>query len=147
MKLKNLGTARRFGTRAIGEFELKCLNCDKFICMSSNVRRIRDAHHVVVDETLVERVKLVKGPSQTMETQDQINGKMICQECGGNLGVICIYKNLEFPVLKIENFLIVDRNGRQNTSKKWNKVPFVVQELTITDLQAIAEKRGGTGDI
>ncbi|XP_052773643.1 ATP-dependent RNA helicase DHX58-like isoform X1 [Mya arenaria] len=147
-KLKTLGTRRKLGMSGIGQFELKCLRCDSFICMSDNVKKVKEAHHVVVDETLPDRVDFVKGgATRFADDSIQFSGKVICKSCGGNLGVICIYRNLEFPVPKIENFLVVDRNGRQNTCKKWKGAPFVVEKLSNEDFKEILEARGATGDL
>jgi hypothetical protein len=72
---------------------------------------------------------------------------LICKECGGNLGVICIHRTLEFPVLKIEHFLIVDTNGRQDTCKKWKSAPFIVPPLTNDDWKEIVKSRKETGEL
>ena len=139
-KLKSLAKTRRI-IRS-GEFELRCYTCNTFICMSSDIKRIQNAHHVVVDESLPERVNFIEGGStKHIDDTIQFTGKLMCMDCGANLGVICIHNSLQFPVIKIEKFLIVDSNGRQDTCKKWNKVPFSVRPLTINDFQEIYRRR------
>ena len=130
-----------------GEFELRCQRCSDFICMSSDVKKIQNAHHVCVDESLKDRVDYVRGTSKYIDDSITSTGKLICMECGFELGGIIIHKSLEFPVLKIEKYLIVDMNERQDTCKQWKKAPFDPQPLTTADFRAILQKRKETGKI
>lgn len=139
-ELKSLGSRRKI--IRTGQFELRCIKCDHFICWSDDVKKIEGSHHVVVDDHLENRVSFARsGSSRYQDETIQFVGKLICKECGGNLGVICIHRTVEFPVLKIENFLIVDTNGRQDTCKKWKSVPFHVAPLTSDDWKTIIKAR------
>lgn len=145
---RDLKAVARKGKRVrSGEFELRCLRCNIFICMSSDVKKIQNAHHVCVDESLKDRVDYVRGTSKYIDETIQIMGKLICMECGFDLGGIIIHKTLEFPVLKIEKYLLIDMNGRQDTCTQWKKAPFEPQPLTAADFRAILLKRQETGEI
>ena len=130
-----------------GEFELRCLRCNEFICMSSDVKKIQHAHHVCVDESLKDRVDYVRGASKYIDDQLEAVGKLICTGCGFDLGGLIKHKGLEFPVLKIEKYLIVDMNERQDSCKAWKKAPFDAQPLTTEDFRAILQKRKDNGEM
>lgn len=145
-QLKSLGHRRKL-IRA-GQFLLHCLSCDAFICLSTDIKKIEMAHHVIVDDSLDQRVNFTERHSSfTADTSPQYCGKVVCKECGRNLGVICIYKGIEFPVPKIEHFLIKDINGRHDTCKKWNKAPFNVDALNTNDLRKIIQSRSPAGGL
>jgi hypothetical protein len=61
-------------------------------------------------------------------------GKVNCKKCGKNLGNIVIYRNAQFPVLKIENFLISDSHSNTDVYKKWKNAPFIPKEITQQNL-------------
>ena len=116
--------------------------------MSSDVKRIQGVHHVVIDETFHERVTFAKaGNPRFADETIQFSGKLICRECGDSLGVICIYKGMDFPVLTIQKILIVDMNERQTTCKQWKQVPFHVSQLGTDDFREILETRQMSGDL
>ncbi|KAK3611677.1 hypothetical protein CHS0354_012047 [Potamilus streckersoni] len=125
-----------------GEFELRCIRCDEYICMSSDVRKVQNAHHVVVLDDFEERVRITKTASRkVIDETIQFVGKLNCRKCGNDMGTVSIHRGLHFPVLKISSFLIVDTNGRQNTCKQWNKAPFEALPLTTTDFNVLLDKR------
>jgi hypothetical protein len=43
------------GGRVVGdyEFELRCGKCNEFICMSTDIKKIQNAHHAVISEDLL----------------------------------------------------------------------------------------------
>ncbi|KAL4231857.1 RIG-I signaling pathway [Mactra antiquata] len=135
-ELKAFGKKRK--VIRTGQFELRCIKCDHFICWSDDVKKIEGAHHVIVDQSLEERVKMSStGPSKYQNETIQLVGKVICRNCGGNLGTVLIHRKMEFPVPRIENFLIVDTHGRQDTCKQWKGAPFDVQSLSTDDWREI----------
>ena len=145
---RELKSKKRKGKRIRhGEFELRCLKCNEFICMSSDVKKIQDAHHVCVDESLEDRVNYVRGTPKYIDEQLETIGRLICTGCGYDLGGIIKHRGLEFPVLKIEKYLIVDMNERQDSCKAWKQAPFDAQPLTTEDFRAILQKRTDTGEI
>ena len=122
-----------------GQFELRCQKCSEFICMSSDIKTIQHAHHAALCNDILERMtaKKTNGPSYT-DTEIQANvGRLYCKKCGEPLGMICIYKGVQFPVLKIDNLLIEDAFGNKSLAKKWKNAPFIVTELSNDDLLEI----------
>jgi hypothetical protein len=76
--------------------------------MSADIKKIQNAHHAVISEEIGTHITTIRSPKPTFE-DDNIKmgvGKVNCKKCGKNLGNIVIYKKAQFPVLKIENFLI-----------------------------------------
>ena len=145
---RELKALQRKGRRIrTGEFELRCFKCSLFICMSSDVKKIQNAHHVCVDESLKDRVHYVRGAAKFIDDQLEAVGKLICSECGYDLGGLIKHKGLEFPVLKIERYLIVDMNERQDSCKFWKLAPFEAQPLTTEDFREMLQKRKDAGEM
>ncbi|KAJ8317224.1 hypothetical protein KUTeg_005128 [Tegillarca granosa] len=116
-----------------GEFELRCCRCSSFICFSSSVRKIQDAHHVAICRDIVERVNITK-TSRAAFADNEIKtgiGKLNCMKCAYDLGNVSLYKNIQFPVLKIASFLVVDNMDRKNLFKRWKQVPFQIKDLSL----------------
>ncbi|CAG2224484.1 DDX58 [Mytilus edulis] len=126
------------GGRIIGdfEFEMRCGKCNEFICMSRDIRKIQAAHHAVIGEEIANHINTIRMPKPTFE-DDNIKmgcGKVNCKKCGTLLGNIVIYRKAQFPVLKIQNFLVSDSHGNTDVYKKWRNSPFVSQELSSQNL-------------
>ncbi|XP_063433392.1 antiviral innate immune response receptor RIG-I-like isoform X1 [Mytilus trossulus] len=126
------------GGRIIGdfEFEMRCGKCNEFICMSKDIKKIQAAHHAVIGEEIANHINTIRMPKPTFE-DDNIKmgcGKVNCKKCGKNLGNIVIYRKAQFPVLKIENFLVSDSHGNTDVYKKWKNSPFVPLELSSQNL-------------
>lgn len=126
------------GGRVVGdyEFELRCGKCNEFICMSTDIKKIQNAHHAVINEEICTHITTIRVPKPTFE-DDTIKmgvGKVNCKKCGKNLGNIVIYKKAQFPVLKIENFLISDSHSNTDVYKKWKNAPFIPKELSSQNL-------------
>lgn len=119
-----------------GEYVLRCQKCSKYICMSNEVRKIQNAHHACICDDIKERVLGQRLPRPQFEDVDLkcAVGKLLCRSCGSDLGNISIYKNAQFPILKIEGLLMEDNMGRRDVKKKWKSVPFLVKEITAEDI-------------
>ena len=126
------------GGRIVGdyEFEMRCGKCNQFICMSTEIKKIQNAHHAVIGEEIAKNITTIRVPKPTFEDENITMGvgKVNCKKCGKNLGNIVIYKKAQFPVLKIENFLISDSYSNTDVYKKWKKAPFNPPELSSNDL-------------
>ncbi|KAL3863077.1 hypothetical protein ACJMK2_004854 [Sinanodonta woodiana] len=114
--------------------ELRCIQCDEFICMSSDIRKIQNAHNVVIDPTLRKRVSFTKSANPVFQDDEiEFGGKIFCSKCHEDFGQICIYRHQEYPVIKIEKFIIITDRDERKSCKKWKQVPFEVPKLTIED--------------
>lgn len=117
------------------DLEMKCEKCRRFICMTSDIRKIQDAHHAVVNDDVKENIKVVKTIPKRIDELITVNaGKVKC-ECGKPLGHIIIHRDAQFPVLKVDNFIITDGRGKSSYYKKWKKVPGERMPLTDEDLE------------
>ncbi|KAL5021809.1 hypothetical protein ScPMuIL_000964 [Solemya velum] len=139
--LRALESMRREGKyKRAGEFELRCVKCDEFACMSSDVRRIQSAHHVVLDEDFENRIKVVIYPRpQYFDTQYEVKGKIHCKNCGSAYGTLAVHRKIDFYVIKVANFIISDSNDRKMTCKKWKQSPFSVTDLTNDDFKRMID--------
>ena len=145
---RDLKALQRKGKRIrTGEFEMRCFKCSEFICMSSDIKKIENAHHVCVDEGLKDRVHYVRVATTFTDDQVEAVGKVICSECGNELCRLIKHKGLEFPELKPEKYLIVDMNGRQDSCKAWKDAPFEAQPLTTADFREMLQKRKDAGEM
>ena len=122
--------------RRAGEFELRCMTCDNFATVSSDFRRIKDAHHVVVDRDFFKRVDVVPYSKPRMFDSMNAAGSIRCSKCGQVWGDKATYKHVTFPLLKIASFVMIDSRERRDSCKRWKDSPFEVQQITLDDLQA-----------
>ena len=56
--------------------------------------------------------------------------------CGYDWGITAIHKQATFHILKISSFIVIDRNDRRDSFKKWKNAPFAVEPLSRDDLIA-----------
>ncbi|XP_063432540.1 antiviral innate immune response receptor RIG-I-like [Mytilus trossulus] len=119
------------------ELELRCEKCNHYICMSTDIRKIQDAHHAVVNDEIRKNVTVIKCNSKRIDHQISVNaGKVKCINCGSGLGQIIKFSEAQFPVLKIEHFYVTDTTGKNSYYKKWKSVPFKPTALSDDDLES-----------
>jgi hypothetical protein len=126
------------------EHEFRCLNCNHFICFLSDIRKIQEAHHVVVDEAVSTRLISFRNPHpRFIDDELKFDGAIFCGniDCQRELGGVCEYRHAEFPLLKIKNFRVVNKNGQGNTYKQWKKANFNIEAFTLDDLRRVVERR------
>ncbi|WAR22442.1 DDX58-like protein [Mya arenaria] len=134
---------RELNTAATG-VRFECLNCSSFICLSDDIRVIKYAHHVIIDEEAKRRLSLKRGAPSFIEQEGaQYGGALYCanEECQRRLGSICTYKSSEFPLVDLKNFRIVDHLGKGRSFKKWKKLNCRIEEFTFEDLEAVVAER------
>ena len=127
---------RKAAQAKLGEFKITCNPCRNFICMSTDIKKIENAHHAAINEDIMENVKVVI----SIPDYEDVNiscgaGKIFCKNCGNPLGNISIYKNAQFCILKCECLIMIDSAGNGITKKRWKQVPFIVPPLTSNDLE------------
>lgn len=117
------------------EFVLRCGKCSTYICMSSDIKKIQDAHHAVINEEVRNCITTSRSNAKRIDSFITIGvGKVKCKNCGQVLGNITIHKSAEFPVLKIDKLIIADSAAKTNVYKRWKSVPFSPEALTEDDL-------------
>ncbi|XP_060069486.1 antiviral innate immune response receptor RIG-I-like [Ylistrum balloti] len=125
-----------------GQFELRCGKCQEYICMSTDVKTIMSAHHAVLCDDISDRItakRLNRAQFSDQQLQSGV-GKLTCKNCGSDLGNVSIYHEIQFPIIKIASFSIVDAFGVADMKKKWKQVPFYVAELSNEDLYALLRR-------
>ena len=139
-KIKRETKAKKRAERLIdGDFEFRCLHCSNFICMSSDIKKIQGCHHVCVDDDVSERVTFQRSPMPQFEENDlKMDGAIYCNGCLNQLGGVCDYKGVEFPLFKVQLFRIVDRNDKGYHTKKWKGAPCKIEEIELNDLRKFA---------
>ena len=118
-----------------GNWQLRCLQCDQFAVHSEDLRKVKDSHHVVVDESITARVKVFPHPRPVQYDDFVKSGKLYCGQCNYDWGILATYKLVPFAVLKIVSFVLVDSYDRRDTKKKWKDAPFSVVPIAQSDLE------------
>lgn len=144
MHTEELKKEQRRANMTNDEKELRCMNCSKFICFSSDIRKIQNSHHIIIDEDAQKRIISVRSPYPIFMDEDlQFDGGIFCGnvDCQRVLGGVCEYRHVEFPLIAIKNIRVVDKNGNGRTFKKWKKANFEPEQFTLDDLRGIVERR------
>ncbi|KAL3863069.1 hypothetical protein ACJMK2_004847 [Sinanodonta woodiana] len=124
-----------------GEYELRCIQCNSFISMSSDIRKVQNSHNVVIDPSFRDRVSFTKSTEPKFQSPEiQFIGKIACSNCNEDFGTFCNYRNLELPVIKVCQFIVIGQNGEQKKYKKWKKVPFEIPQLTNEEITNLLDK-------
>lgn len=128
--------SRKRGTTRNSEFVLRCGKCSSYICISSDIKKIQDAHHAVINDDVRNSITSEKSEAKRIDAYTTCGvGKVKCKNCGKELGNVTIHQGAEFPVLKIDNFLVADRAGKTNVYKRWKSVPFCPDPMLDADLE------------
>lgn len=143
-QLAMLGERRKMKQRSSrqpgGLHTLLCTKCSTLVCLSSDIRRVEDVHHVVIDEKLKTVANMRKYSTATKYGEFDTRGKLTCRKCHIDWGVVAHYSGVLFPVLKLTNFVLEDENGHRKCYKKWKEVPFTVDKLTPEDLLRLEDE-------
>lgn len=127
---------RKAAQANLGEFKITCNPCRNFICMSTDIKKIENAHHAAINEDIMENVKVISSvPDFENDVISCGAGKVFCKKCGNPVGNVSIYKNAQFCILKCECLIMIDSAGNGITKKRWKQAPFMVPPLTPSDLE------------
>ena len=124
--------------------EIQCINCSTTICKSKDLRTIQKAHHILVNKEFADRLIMARSPIPAFQEEDlKYDGQVFCSnpECRGDLGGVCEYKSLEFPLLSLKRLRFVKSDGQGACFKQWKRVACYIAELTLDDLREIVEER------
>ncbi|ESN97093.1 hypothetical protein HELRODRAFT_114400 [Helobdella robusta] len=135
--------AKRLGIKSKNDdpYEIRCLKCTHFAANSGDMRTIENAHHVVVDPDVKERITIKPHPRPLAITPVYKKfGKVHCKKCDFDWGIMASYKGVPFPILKICSFIVRNKETREQANvKKWKDVQFALAALTDEDLSAMTE--------
>lgn len=115
---------------------LRCKKCDHFVCLSTDVRKIQDSHHVVIDLNLLKIVRIKSYPNPDKHNDFDNIGQLFCKECNKDWGIQGLHKGAKFQILRISAFVVVNPDQSRETFRKWKDVRFGVSALTNDELQA-----------
>ncbi|CAH1258806.1 DDX58 [Branchiostoma lanceolatum] len=116
--------------------KLLCVKCKEFACHVSDFRKIKENHHVVVDKSFPQRIKIKPHPPKKIDDWE-MNGKVYCKNCRQDWGIQMVYRKASFPTLKIESFVLEKPDGTRLTCRKWKKAPFDVEDITPDDISGM----------
>lgn len=135
---------RRRGRGGPGEdeddYELRCIHCSRLACLASDVRKIQDSHHVVMDLDLLKVVSVEVHPQPTIFDHFKKVGKLFCKECHRNWGIQALYKGIRMQFIRISAYVVVNPDGTRDTCKKWKDVSFNVSGLMAGELHKYCDE-------
>nr|XP_009922481.1 PREDICTED: interferon-induced helicase C domain-containing protein 1 isoform X2 [Haliaeetus albicilla] len=103
-----------------------CKNCHKLVCSGEDIQVIENMHHVSVKKDFQSLYHTRENKTlQDKRADYQINGEIICRDCGQAWGNMMVHRGLDLPCLKIRNFVVVfeDKKTTKQMFKKWGELP------------------------
>ena len=113
-----------------GEYQLRCLKCDTFLCSSLEVRSIHKSQHTLLNDDFELKISVEQHPRPKQFENMLKLSKIYCRKCNNDLGIKALYKKHKFPIIKISSFILCDSKNRRIYERKWKNVPFHIKELT-----------------
>ncbi|XP_052763808.1 interferon-induced helicase C domain-containing protein 1-like [Mya arenaria] len=124
--------------------EFQCMKCSSLICLSEDIRTIEGRHHIVINIEVNGRLKLKRGkPKFFGPDEPQVGGKIFCMksDCQNELGTLCTYKDIVFPLIRLKLVRVVNKNGDGNKYKQWKQLTCRIQELSDDKFCSLVEER------
>lgn len=135
--------AERFGSlQDSARYDLLCRKCQQRACTSSDIRLYANSSRIIVSDDFRHKWKRVQREynNETYQNMEKV-AKVHCNhkddngdDCSFDWGCLVKYipSEKEYPVIKLESFVLVDRaTGKKVLGKlKWGKAPFIVTPLT-----------------
>ncbi|XP_004835912.1 interferon-induced helicase C domain-containing protein 1 isoform X2 [Heterocephalus glaber] len=111
-----------------------CKNCHVVACSGEDIHVIERMHHVNMTKELKQLYIVRENKALQNKFADyQTNGEIICK-CGQAWGTMMVHKGLDFPCLKIRNFVVVFKdNSTKKQYKKWVELPITFPELDYSE--------------
>ncbi|XP_054828583.1 interferon-induced helicase C domain-containing protein 1 [Eublepharis macularius] len=104
-----------------------CKNCHKQICSGEDIQVIEKMHHVNAKNEFQELYDVRENRTlQAKEVDYQINGEIICKDCGQAWGTMMVHRGLDLPCLKITKFVVVFKDKKTVSNqifKRWGELP------------------------
>ena len=106
-----------------------CRHCDLELFWGGDLRKIADAHHVVIAESIFEKCAVKKHDRSRFKGDFEIARKLHCKNCDQDVGVIMNWpqRNLTFPAIKCHRVLFWVPEYGKIERRQWKHVPFIVQ--------------------
>ncbi|KAM6175774.1 interferon-induced helicase C domain-containing protein 1 [Erethizon dorsatum] len=111
-----------------------CKNCHILACSGEDIHVIERMHHVNMTKEFKQLYIVRENKALQSKFADyQTNGEIICK-CGQAWGTMMVHKGLDFPCLKIKNFVVVFKdNSPKKQYKKWVELPITFPDLDYSE--------------
>ena len=128
---------------AASYYKLECARCEKFVCNAGDIRVYDGSNHVVVDKTLINRVKIKpmkRGRKEFWLGDLQKKEKIYCP-CGQDWGIKSISKcgKVVFILKQDKCFFVVGAKNERELLAAWKQLRFKIEEISYEDLMAKSE--------
>ncbi|XP_036996299.2 interferon-induced helicase C domain-containing protein 1 isoform X2 [Artibeus jamaicensis] len=119
-----------------------CKNCSVLACSGGSIHVIEKMHHVNLTPEFKELYIVRENKALKKKFADyQTNGEIICKACGQAWGTMMVHKGLDFPCLKIKNFVVVfENNSTKKLYKKWVELPITFPDLDYSEYCVISDE-------
>ncbi|XP_026911429.1 interferon-induced helicase C domain-containing protein 1 isoform X2 [Acinonyx jubatus] len=119
-----------------------CKNCGVVACSGEDIHVIEKMHHVNMTPIFRELYIVRENKALRKKFVDyQTNGEIICKICGQAWGTMMVHKGLDFPCLKIKNFVVVFKNNSPKKQyKKWVELPITFPDLDYSEYCLLSDE-------
>ncbi|XP_040331136.1 interferon-induced helicase C domain-containing protein 1 isoform X3 [Herpailurus yagouaroundi] len=119
-----------------------CKNCSVVACSGEDIHVIEKMHHVNMTPIFKELYIVRENKALRKKFVDyQTNGEIICKICGQAWGTMMVHKGLDFPCLKIKNFVVVFKNNSPKKQyKKWVELPITFPDLDYSEYCLLSDE-------
>ena len=140
---EKLQTIKRQSAGVSGErFQFQCRKCKTPACMSTDMRCLEGSPNAVVGSEFTGRwVRVELDEVVHYKRNLEKIASVICKNCSRPWGSLnrFIPTGREFPLLKLENFIVVNQKTGHVTTKKmkWANAPFCVEDISEEELAGL----------
>ena len=126
------------------DVKLACRNCSNFVCDDAKyIRGFGASLHVCTDPSFHERAQLeLKDTRKDAERRDEHETLLMlikCAKCSNLWGNVNPNKYSLVPVINIEAFIVMSKNGIQyKVCDNWQDFPFTVEAADDTDMEILS---------
>ncbi|XP_045686745.1 interferon-induced helicase C domain-containing protein 1 isoform X3 [Phyllostomus hastatus] len=119
-----------------------CKNCSVLACSGGSIHVIEKMHHVNMTPEFKELYIVRENQALKKKFADyQTNGEIICKVCGQAWGTMMVHKGLDFPCLKIRNFVVFfENNSTKKQYKKWVELPITFPDFDYSEYCLISDE-------
>ena len=105
-----------------------CRHCDLELFWGGDLRKLAEAHHVVITDDIFEKCEIKKHDRSRFAGDFEIARKLHCRGCDKHIGVLMNWpqRNLKFPAIKCERVSFWVTREDKIFRRHWKDVPFTV---------------------
>ena len=108
----------------------------------SFLRKIREAHHVVLKPSFAGLVHEKNHKSKALNDEIEFTGQIFCKACHYEWGVLLRFKKKPWYCIKASSFgFLFSGEVERQTFKKWKQCKAHVEDLQLSDLDSQVVKR------